>query len=702
MAGSRLPALREEVAVLPGPRAGDGAPTWTLHDPARHRFLRIDHATREILDRWHLGEPQAILDRLDRETSLRLTPRDLEEVLRFLLTEQLLRVTTPRETAVLLNRARLGRQGWATWLVHHYLFFRIPVLRPDTFLEALLPRVAFLYSRKTLIFFMVCLAIGMTQLLRQWDLFVQSLLQTLTWEGAFWYGVTLSGVKIVHELGHALTAKRYGCRVPTMGIGFLVLWPVFFTETTETWKLADARQRFAVAAAGVMAELMVAILALLAWNVLPDGLARGMAFLLCTTTLISTLLINGSPFLRFDGYYLLSDFLDLHNLHQRAGALARWWLRRRLFAFPDPPPEIFPPGRRTFLILFALATWLYRLVLFLGIAILVYHFFIKAVGIVLFLIEIIWFILLPVWLELEVWWMRRSEIIHGPRARAWAVALLLVALLMVIPWQTRIMAPAMRQAARQAALFAPHPGRLIGLEAAQGARVAEGALLFEVATPDIEHKRAKNTKRRQVLEWEWAVAGVTPLLLEQSQVLLSQLATNVTEGLSLQREAARNRILAPFAGRVVDLVPDLRIGQWLSNRERLGTILAEGPTVVHAYLTEEELARVTTGQSARFYPDNPDAAAMPCRVTAIDRGSVRHLADPLLANMYGGEIPVRDTPAQTLLPEQALYRIVLEGGAPFPADHRQRGMLRLEGQARGLADRLGRAILAVLLRESGF
>ncbi|MBF0181528.1 MAG: HlyD family efflux transporter periplasmic adaptor subunit [Magnetococcales bacterium] len=700
MAASRLPPLREEIAVLPGPRAGDGAPTWTLHDPARHRFLRIDHATREILDRWHLGEPQAILDRLDRETSLRLTQRDLEEVLRFLLIEQLLRVSSPRETAVLLNRARLGRQGWATWLLHHYLFFRIPVLRPDAFLEALLPRVAFLYSRKTFVLLMVCLAIGMTQLLRQWDLFVHSLLLTLTWEGAFWYGVTLSGVKIVHELGHALTAKRYGCRVPTMGIGFLVLWPVFFTDTTETWKLVDAKRRFAVAAAGVMAELMVAILALLAWNFLPDGLARGMAFLLCTTTLVSTLLINGSPFLRFDGYYLLSDFLDLHNLHQRSGALARWWLRRRLFAFPDPPPEIFPPGRRAFLILFALATWLYRLILFLGIAILVYHFFIKAVGIILFLIEIIWFILLPVRLELEVWWMRRAEIIHGPRA--WAAMLLLVALLMVFPWQTRIMAPAMLHAARHVALFAPHPGQLIGLEVKEGLRVAEGALLFEVATPDSEHKQAKNAKRRQVLEWEWAAAGVTPMLLEQSRVLFGQLATNVAEGLSLQREAARNRILAPFAGRLVDLVPDLRIGQWLSNRERLGTILAEGPPVIHAYLTEEGLARVTTGQSARFYPDNPDAAAIPCRVTAIDRGSVRHLADPLLANVHGGEIPVRDTPDQSLLPEQALYRIVLAGEAPFPAESGQRGVLRLEGQARGLADRLGRAILAVLLRESGF
>ena len=131
-----------------------------------------------------------------------------------------------------------------------------------------------------------------------------------------------------------------------------------------------------------------------------------MAFLLATTTWVSTLAINASPFMRFDGYFLLSDFLQMPNLHSRAFALARWDMREKLFKLGEPPPESFSDTKRLGLILFAWATWIYRLVLFLGIAALVYHFFIKALGIMLFLVEIVWFIAKPLWSEISEWYSR--------------------------------------------------------------------------------------------------------------------------------------------------------------------------------------------------------------------------------------------------------------------------------------------------------
>ena len=188
-------------------------------------------------------------------------------------------------------------------------------------------------------------------------------------------------MKVIHEMGHALTAKRYGCRVPSMGIALLVLWPVLYTDVTETWKLVSRRQRLAVGLAGVTAELVFAVFATLAWSFLPDGPVRGAAFILATTSWIATLLLNLSPFMRFDGYFVLSDWLEMPNLHARAFAIARWWLRERLFGLGEPPPEELPPGRRRFLIVFSFATWFYRVTVFLGIAVLVYHFAIKALGI---------------------------------------------------------------------------------------------------------------------------------------------------------------------------------------------------------------------------------------------------------------------------------------------------------------------------------
>src|SRR5690606_33005699 len=127
--------------------------------------------------------------------------------------------------------------------------------------------------------------------------------------------------------------------------------------------------------------------------------------------------INASPFMRFDGYFLLSDYLQMPNLHARAFALARWDLRERLFGLGEPAPEHFRGNQRRALVLFAWATWVYRLVLFLGIAALVYHFFIKALGIFLFLVEIVWFIAKPLWSEIRAWRERAPQIARSQRAR---------------------------------------------------------------------------------------------------------------------------------------------------------------------------------------------------------------------------------------------------------------------------------------------
>src|SRR5262249_2899006 len=143
---------------------------------------------------------------------------------------------------------------------------------------------------------------------------------------------------------------------------------------------------------------------------------------------------NASPFMRFDGYFLLSDWLDMPNLHARAFALARWDLRERLFALGEAPPERFPRAREIGLIVFAWATWIYRLALFLGIAVLVYPFFVKAVGIGGFAVGIGWFVLLPLGSEVRAWRQRWPVIRARPRARRTAAVATAALALVVVPW----------------------------------------------------------------------------------------------------------------------------------------------------------------------------------------------------------------------------------------------------------------------------
>ena len=145
--------------------------------------------------------------------------------------------------------------------------------------------------------------------MRNWDVFQSTFIYFFSTEGLFLFLLAVFLAKIVHELGHAYTAKLYGLRVPTMGIAFLVLWPVLYTDTSDAWKLPNRRQRLSIAAAGMLAEIGLAGIATLLWSFLPDGPIRSALFMVATTTWIITLLINSNPFLRFDVYFFLSDFL---------------------------------------------------------------------------------------------------------------------------------------------------------------------------------------------------------------------------------------------------------------------------------------------------------------------------------------------------------------------------------------------------------
>ena len=176
------------------------------------------------------------------------------------------------------------------------------------------------------------------------------------------------------------------------------------------WKLRSARARLAIASAGILTELTIAALATLGWALAEPGALRDAFFYLATTNWILSLTLNASPFMRFDGYFILSDLLDFPNLHERAGAQARTALRRGILGLDEPWPEHFPARQRRGLVAFAIGTWLYRLVLFAGIAVAVYLLFFKVLGIFLFLVEIAWFILLPVWRELRQWWASRAAV----------------------------------------------------------------------------------------------------------------------------------------------------------------------------------------------------------------------------------------------------------------------------------------------------
>ena len=189
-----LPPLREELALLPGPALADGQPSHTLHDPVRNLFFQIDWPSFEVLSRWHLGEPAAIAAAIGRETPLAMTADDIEAIARFLLENQLLR-PPPGSAAEHADRLRKRRGGLGQRLLHNYLFFRVPLVKPDRWLEQWSPRLDFLFSHQFRLLTLGALALGLIEIYRQWDAFAATLVDTLSWSGMASYGLTLVAVK---------------------------------------------------------------------------------------------------------------------------------------------------------------------------------------------------------------------------------------------------------------------------------------------------------------------------------------------------------------------------------------------------------------------------------------------------------------------------------------------------------------------------
>lgn len=697
-----LPPLREELALLPGPVLADGQPSHTLHDPVRNQFFQIDWPTFEVLRRWHLGDLHAIAREVCRDTTLQLQAADVEDILVFLRDNQLLQ-PQPGMAAEFADRLHKRRGSLAQRLLHNYLFFRIPLVKPDAWLGRWAPRLDFFYSRQFGMLTLAALVWGLMEVYRQWDRFSATLVDTLSWSGLASYGVTLAAVKLLHELGHAFTAKRLGCKVPAMGVAFLVLWPVAYTDTNEVWKLTERRQRLAVVGAGVLTELIIAAWATLAWAVLPEGIPKSMAFLLATTTWIATVAINVSPFMRFDGYFLLSDWLEMPNLHTRAFALARWDLRERLFALGEPPPETFPKHRHIGLILFAYATWIYRLVVFLGIATLVYAFFIKAVGILLFAVEIGWFVLLPFYREAQAWRTLWPVLRQRPRARRSAALALVLLLLLGLPWPARLSAGGLLRPAEQFIVYAPVHAKVAALPVAEGRHVEAGTVLVKMSSPDIASRLGGAAARVDRLRWQTSAANFDSEQRAQWQSSREQLAAAEAEVAGVKADAARYEPAAPFAGVLRDVAPDLRPGTWVSTQEPLARLIADGGEIVVAYFDEEDVARVSVGDSARFYADVPEGPVVHLEVIGIDKDASRVLPDPELSTLFGGSVVVREKNGQ-FYPDHPIYRVTFKTTSADgkAAMHTWRGRVVVFGRWEAPGWRYLRGAAAVLRREAGF
>ncbi len=702
METSACPVIRQDLTLYPAEHDPDGQPCWFLHDPLSNRYFRLGQRLIELLPFLDSPDTAKAAQTASQNLNRSVEQGEIADLCQFLRQNHLVRSDIEQRQIYqqVLNRKK---QSVFTSLARRYLFIRVPLLNPDPWLTRSLSRVRWLASPTLWWVYLLSMLAGLGMLVRQPDQFLATFLHLFTFQGLFAYFVVLFAVKSLHELGHAFVAKHYGCRVPIIGVAFLVGWPVLYTDTTDAWKLLERHKRMRIVAAGMLVESVLAGFCLLGWGLVEDGLLRSVFFLIATSSLLMTLVVNLNPLMRFDGYFLFSDWLRLPNLEQRAFAVGRWRLREWLFAYGEVCPD---PGRQR-LAWFAFAVWIYRFFLFLGIALLVYQFFFKAAGLILFAVELAYFIGLPILRELGQWRVRMWRKRLPWRAHITLMLAVLGVSGLFVPWQTTITAPAVLTGAYQS-FYAPRAGMLLSALPEPGRLVAEGDALVELNSDVLDLQLLLAREKLALARHQLGTIGFSESLRRETPVIKSRLKGLAGEVAELERQQSLMILRAKGQGEVVERMQGLTAGDWVAAGQRLVGMVDKSRLEVVAFPAAEVIQRIGEEGEARFIPEQREWPAYDLVLASIDPVGLTELDMPYLASVHQGSIAVRPAEDGRLRLQEGRYRsrfkvVDAHGAAPDIAPDRVvRGEVQIQGRAESLAARGYRWIGLVLQRERGF
>ncbi len=697
-----LPQLRQDIKLMETSCAEDGSKQWLLFDPIRNKYYTIGQEAFQLISVWE--EDTEIQDFLHKYRSkLDMEESDLETFITFMVQNNL---TVPKEKNTfkkLYQDYKKTKQSPIKWLIHNYLFIRIPLFKPDKWLDKNMKYIDFLYTKSWQNIVFIIGLMGILLVLQDLNNFFSTFLYFFSYEGFFYYIVSLIFVKSIHELGHAFTAKRYGCKVASMGVAFLVLFPVLYTDTTDSWKLKSKYQRLQIVLAGMKTELYLAMISTFLWFFLPEGTIKSIAFVVATTSWITSLLVNISPFLRFDGYYALSDISDSKNLQPRSFAMARWFIRKNILGLEETIPEHLSKQKKNFFITYAILTWIYRFFLFLGIALLVYYFAFKVLGIILFLIEIIWFILMPIYKEILYWWNKKEALKWNKTNKISFGIFCVLILLLFIPWNTKVTIPAIIEAKSFVQIYSPKNAQIKEILFKNQDFVKQGDTLMILYSPSVELEISQVEKEIQLLHIHLDKLAGFKTMLEQRFILEEQLSRKTQELVGLKDIQSKLTVTAPFDG-LVQLNDYFHVNQWIDDKTPLIDLYNPNSLELVGFCPQDRIDDIQLNDDVIFFANSGDIAAIKGNISDIEHLSIPYLPYPELSSDFQGSIATRTEQNKLLRTEQAYYKVTVKINIhnQETLNRRFHGNAVISAEASSLAKRFFNLIVTTLIKESGF
>jgi putative peptide zinc metalloprotease protein len=645
------------------------AQTWyVLQDRSTERFHRFSPAAYLIIglmDGRHTVQEiwETACSRLGDDAP---TQDEVIQLLGQLHQTDVLLCDVPPDAAELLQRYE--RQARRQWQSRAFSLFswRFPLFDPERLLRRLMPLVRPLIGWMGALLWLAVVGPALLLAAVHWsDLTSDVLDRVLAPQNLLPLWLLYPVIKAFHEFGHAFVTKAFGGEVHDMGVMLLVLTPVPYVDASSASAFREKWQRIAVGAAGILVELFLAALALLVWLSVEPGTVRTLAYNAIIIAGVSTVLFNGNPLLRYDGYYILADLLEIPNLRSRANAYLGYLGERYLFGRREADPSAASPGERAWFIVYGITSFLYRI--FVVVAILLFVMDRS------FLLGVVFAVLTGIgWATVPVAKGLRFLFTHprlrSVRTRAVAVTAIAVAVAVgavgLVPAPYRSRAEGVVWIPDEAFVRAGVEGFVEQVIARPGARVRRGDVLIVCRDPLLTERVQELEARHRELEARYVEQQVKDRV--KAEIIQEEIA-HVAESLAQARERAgeliiRSRTEGTFVAPLAADLPDrfVRQGELLGHVVELGTITVR-TVVSQAFigLVRQQTRDVRVRLAERM------AETFPAVIKREVPGASEQLPSPALGSQGGGQLATDPLDKQGVKAIQKVFQVDLELPSPW-------------------------------------
>ena len=680
-----------------------GTPWYVLQDLTNQKFNRFRPATHAVIGLMNGERTVQEIWQLAAETLGDDSPTqdDMIRLLSQLHMADVLQADVPPDTAELLERYKKKerREIWGRFL--NPFAIRIPLLDPERFLVRFLPIVRPLlgWAGALLWVAVVLPAAGLAAI--HWPELSEGFIdRVLTPQNLFLIYLIFPVIKTLHEFGHAFVARRFNSEVHDMGIMFLVFTPIPYVDASSASALPESGKRALVGAAGMIVEVFVAALAFYVWVNAEPGTVRTVAFNTMLIGTVTTLGFNANPLLRFDGYYILADLIQIPNLRQRSNTFIGYLIERHVLGHREAEPPDATPGERAWFVGYAISSFVYRVLVVVAIFLFVLEMSL-VIGVILVAMSLIGWVVVPV---VKLWRLLFTDArLKDVRSRAVAtlagVAVALFVLLTVIPMPYRTLTEGVVWVPDEALVRARTEGFIWRVVPARGAFVRAGDVLIECRDFDLETEVAVLSARLDVLnarfQQQFSQDRVRAEIVEEER-------RHVRKRLARAQERERDLVIrSALDGIFVLALADDLPGRFVRQGEPLAHVLDPRDLRIRAVVSEEEIDLVrerTTGVEVRLV-ERVDQV-LPARIERIAPTASERLPSSALGQGGGGPFPIdpRDESGLQALEKYFLVELELAPGSVF-SNVGGRAYVRFELGSSPLAAQWFRQLRQLFLRR---